>query len=62
MAMDNGEKDVRKSTHNSLAPRGLSEGSNNASKGNTTGPLMSTSEQNKMAGKASGVGKDKRIS
>jgi len=59
MAMDKG---VRKSMHNSLAPQGVSEGSNNTSKGNTIGPLMSTSEQNKMAGKASGVGKDKRMS
>ncbi len=62
MAMDNGGKDAGKSMHNSLAPQGVSEGSNNASKGNTTGPLMSTGEQNKMAGKASGVGKDKRMS
>lgn len=62
MAMDNGGKGEGKSMHNSLAPQGVSERSNNASKGSTTGPLMTTSEQNKMAGKASGIGKDKRMS
>ena len=62
MAMDNGDKGNKGSSHGSLAPMGLSERSNNPGKGNTTGPLQSVGEQNKMAGKAGGVGKDKRMS
>jgi len=46
----------------SMAPMGISERSNNPEKGNTPGPLQSVGEQNKMAGKAGGVGKDKRMS
>lgn len=62
MARDNGDEEAGKSIHNSLAPMGLSEKSNNPSKGNVTGPLQSVGEQNKMAAKASGIGKDKRMS
>jgi len=62
MARDAGSKGRGGTMHGSLAPKGVSELSNNPSKGNTPGKPMSVREQNQMAMKAQGMGKDKRMS